>query len=399
METRAQFVLIGLFTLSGLVGGLLFFLWLASVQIDRQYAQYGVLFDSALGLDQSAEVLFNGVSVGRVTDIRIWERDPSKAFVELEIDATTPVAVDTVARLETQGVTGVAYIALAGGAARAEQLTLEADGLPIIASRPSSFQSLVSGAPEVLADAANIIAQLELMLNEENRRHINNILANVDNATAGLEGALMDFSNISARLDAATGDVAAMVGDFEGVGAAVKTTLEGADTTLATISTTFDSADRHMDALGPVLDRASAALLSISELVETDISPAAADFRATLGYADAALASVDRAFGRVDDIMGADIGPALTDARAALGDFADAVSVFSAEVAGAVTDLGPGISEARAAFAEVGPGMREFRALGSEARATNRALQALIRRLSQDPTGILLGDRVPDYRR
>ena len=115
METRAHFIIIGLFTILGILGGLGFFLWLASVQIDRQYAQYGVLFDSVTGLDQSADVLFNGVAVGRVTGIRIWENDPSKAYVALEIDAATPIAVDTIAQLESQGVTGVAYIALSGG--------------------------------------------------------------------------------------------------------------------------------------------------------------------------------------------------------------------------------------------------------------------------------------------
>ncbi len=116
METRAHFIIIGLFTILGILGGLGFFLWLGSVQIDRQYAQYGVLFDNVSGLDESADVLFNGVAVGSVTDIRIWERDPSRAYVALEIDATTPIAVDTIAQLESQGVTGVAYIALAGGA-------------------------------------------------------------------------------------------------------------------------------------------------------------------------------------------------------------------------------------------------------------------------------------------
>ena len=49
METRANYVLIGAFTLAGIVLGLAFFVWLAKIQIDRQYAYYDVLFDERLG--------------------------------------------------------------------------------------------------------------------------------------------------------------------------------------------------------------------------------------------------------------------------------------------------------------------------------------------------------------
>jgi phospholipid/cholesterol/gamma-HCH transport system substrate-binding protein len=193
METRAHFIIIGLFTLLGILGGLGFFLWLASVQVDRQYAQYGVLFENVTGLDQSADVLFNGVAVGSVMSIRIWEDDPSQAYVAVEIDANTPVAVDTVARLESQGVTGVAYIALSGGSPGAALLTPGPAGPPIIPSRQSSFQSLVSSAPDLIEDAAKIIAQLEELTGPENQDHVRNILQNVDSATEGLEQALADL--------------------------------------------------------------------------------------------------------------------------------------------------------------------------------------------------------------
>lgn len=295
METRAHFVIIGLFTLFGILGGLGFFLWLASVQIDRQYAQYGVLFDNVSGLDQSAEVLFNGVPVGRVTGIRIWENDPSKAYVALEIDATTPVAVDTVARLESQGVTGVAYIALSGGRPDAALLMAEGDGPPIIPSTQSSFQSLVNSAPDLIADAARIIAQLEQLVGTENQEHVRSILENVDNATAGLDKALADFSDIADTLRDASVQVTGFVSEFDGVGGDTKATLDAADRSFAAITQTFENANARLDNLGPA--------------------------------------------------------------------------------------------------------MRDFSALGGEARVAVRALNDLIRRIGQDPSGFVLNNRVPEYRR
>ena len=66
METRAHFVLIGLFTILGFVAMLGFVLWLAKVQIDRTYAQYDILLETAAGLSQTAAVRYNGVDVGHV---------------------------------------------------------------------------------------------------------------------------------------------------------------------------------------------------------------------------------------------------------------------------------------------------------------------------------------------
>ena len=51
METRANFILVGAFTLLGIIGALGFFLWLAKVQVDRQYETYGILFEDVSGLD------------------------------------------------------------------------------------------------------------------------------------------------------------------------------------------------------------------------------------------------------------------------------------------------------------------------------------------------------------
>lgn len=392
METRAHFIIIGFFTVLGILGGLGFFLWLASVQIDRQYAQYGVLFDNVSGLDQSADVLFNGVAVGRVTGIRIWENDPGKAYVALEIDATTPVAVDTVARLESQGVTGVAYIALSGGSPGAPLLTPLPEGPPIIPSRQSSFQTLVSSAPELLEDAARIITQLEALTGPENQDHLRNILENVDNATAGLEQALTDFSDISGTLRQATDEIAGFVEGFDGVGAAAQDTLAIADTSFATITETFENANAAIDNLGPTIDRAKDAIAAIDTLVTEDFAPLADDLRTTLGNAD-------RAFIRADEVMAADLGPALTDARAALSDLSDTISAVTTDVPAIMSDLRAGVAEARSAIAAISPGMREFGRLGGEAREVVRALNDLIRRIGQNPSGFLLENRVPEYRR
>ena len=112
METRANYVLIGLATVIAILAGLGFFLWLAKVQIDRTYAQYDILFDTAAGLGKAAPVRFNGVDVGQVLSIDLDRSRPELVRVRIEVAAGTPVRQGTEATLQSQGVTGVSFVSL-----------------------------------------------------------------------------------------------------------------------------------------------------------------------------------------------------------------------------------------------------------------------------------------------
>ena len=71
METRANYVLIGAFTLLTAIGLLLFGLWAAKFSSERSWQQYKIVFDeSVAGLSVGSPVQFNGILVG-------WEDAPS----------------------------------------------------------------------------------------------------------------------------------------------------------------------------------------------------------------------------------------------------------------------------------------------------------------------------------
>ena len=91
METRANYVLIGAFTLIGLIGALGFLLWLAKVEVDKRYAYYDVMFEDVSGLGDAADVRYNGLPIGQVTGVALDTTDPSKVRVTLEVDATVPI--------------------------------------------------------------------------------------------------------------------------------------------------------------------------------------------------------------------------------------------------------------------------------------------------------------------
>ncbi|MGR3481585.1 MlaD family protein [Salipiger marinus] len=220
METRARFVLIGLFTILGLVAMLGFVLWLAKVQIDRTYAQYDILFGTAAGLSQTAAVRYNGVDVGSVVAIALDRDDPALVRVRIEIFASTPVRTDTIATLASQGVTGVAFIALEGGSAGADRLQAEPPAeLPVIRSERSVVQDLMVTGPDLLAEATALIAEVRSFASSENRDAVAGILVNLQQATG--------------RIDALATRAEASLTKVDGVLDAVETGLGATDGLLA----------------------------------------------------------------------------------------------------------------------------------------------------------------------
>lgn len=399
METRAHFIVIGLFTLFGIIGSLGFFIWLASVQIDRQYAQYGVLFENVSGLDASGDVLFNGISVGRVVGIRIWEKDPSLAYVEIEIDADTPVRADTVAQLESQGVTGVAYIALSGGSADAPRLVGTTDVPPLISSRRSSLQSLVSDAPDILTDAADIMEQLQAITGPENQQYLTNILRNLDGSTAELDAALTDFSDIAKTVSDATAQITVFTDRLDAIATSAQSTLAEADETLNAATSAFAEADTTLQSMISAIDNADAAFASMDRLINDDLSPLSDQLSTTLTNTDQALQSADDAFVQADAVMKTDLGPVIADIRSAATNLSNTMASIGADAPGIMTDIRGMISDVRAGVNAATPGLRDFGLLGGETRGFIRNLNDLVRQISRDPARFLLDERVPEYRR
>src|SRR5271170_7143472 len=122
METRANFVLIGAFTLAVIASGFLFVLWLVAAGQVSHSRTYEVLFTGSVsGLSRGGSVVFNGLRVGEVLSIDFVPNDPGRVAAIINVDGRITIKKDTQARLELQGLTGGSAIALTGGAGRPER--------------------------------------------------------------------------------------------------------------------------------------------------------------------------------------------------------------------------------------------------------------------------------------
>lgn len=180
MEIKSNNVLIGAFTLAAIVGVFLFLLWVSGVQLNKQFAYYKIVFDGSVsGLSESGMVQYNGLPVGKVTDLYLKENNPNKVVAIIEVDARTPVKEDSVAQLELSGLTGVAFIQLTGGSPESRPLRLKpGQDYPVIRAAPSSLQDLLKSGPETLQSANALMVELNKVVTD-NQKSINEALSNL----------------------------------------------------------------------------------------------------------------------------------------------------------------------------------------------------------------------------
>ncbi|WP_374606305.1 MlaD family protein [Thermomonas sp.] len=191
METRANYVLIGGFTLLASIFLLLFALWAAKFSSDRNWREYQVVFTEAVtGLTEGGSVQYNGISVGTVDKLSLAPDDARKVIALLKLKADTPIKVDTRAKLSQQGITGVPFILLSGGSPQAALLEPGPnDEIPIIRTEPSALQNI--------ADTANrLVERMDHLLSEENIRRISATLDNLEQMTGSIAGQKQDIATL-----------------------------------------------------------------------------------------------------------------------------------------------------------------------------------------------------------
>lgn len=367
METKANHVLIGAVTLAGIVGTLMFFLWFAHVSIDRRYDYYDILFDQVSGLSRAADVQFNGITVGRVTDIGLQPGDAARVRVRIEVDADTPIRSDTIATLQAQGVTGVSFVSLSGNQADARPLEPDpATGIPVIPSRPSTLNTLLETAPELLREARDLLKGLTAFTGEESQQRVATILDNLATASGGLEKAIADISDVAGSVREGVGQIAGFTGKLDGISQQLTTTLATAETTLASATTAFDEAKGTLSTGTAALDAARLTFQEAGSLIQTRAPQLVDRYE---GLADSVRLTSDELRGQMTDLA------ARLDAAADLA--ADRLRDLRAPIAAA----GPAIASLGTAAGGVEELVRgDGAALVAEARrtlaATNQLLEA-----------------------
>ena len=199
METRANFVLIGSFTLAVIAAAFGFVLWFQSLHTTKARSPLRIVFEgSASGLRNGGSVNFNGIRVGEVVSVKL--DDPRRVVALAMVENAAPIRKDTVVGLEFQGLTGVAAISLKGGQVAAPPVPLDEDGVPILTADPAALQDVTESIRATLQNVNRVVA--------DNQAAVKNSLQNVETFTASLarnagkiDDVVQKFSDVMGKAD------------------------------------------------------------------------------------------------------------------------------------------------------------------------------------------------------
>lgn len=252
MENRSNYVIVGSVALAMIAGIFIMVIWLAGFSGQASKA-YDIYFSKSIsGMAKGSPVQFNGVPVGKITQISLQPKNPQFVRVRISVNDDVPILQGTTAGIEGVGFTGVSQIQLIGAMQGAAAITaIGPDGVPVIPPRAGGLSDLLATAPEVLSNVSRLTERLNDVLKDENRAALAGILKNTDVATAAL--------------------------------------AKGAPELAAALS----EARSTMTAATATLQRIEALAASGQSLIDSDVRPIAADLRRTMARADATMARID----------------------------------------------------------------------------------------------------------
>jgi phospholipid/cholesterol/gamma-HCH transport system substrate-binding protein len=196
METRANYVLIGSFTLAVIAAAFGFVLWFQSLHTTKARSPLRIVFEGpAAGLRNGGSVNFNGIRVGEVISVKL--DNPRRVVALAMVENSAPIRKDTLVGLEFQGLTGVAAISLKGGEEAAPSVPIDEDGIPMLTADPNRLQDVTEAIRGTLQNINKVVA--------DNQEAVKSSLHNLEAFTNSLARNAVRIDAIMARVDGVMG--------------------------------------------------------------------------------------------------------------------------------------------------------------------------------------------------
>jgi phospholipid/cholesterol/gamma-HCH transport system substrate-binding protein len=267
METKANYTVIGMFTLAAVLGVFGFVYWFQNIGAGGDRAYYRVVFDGSVsGLQTGASVLFNGVRVGQVTQLSLDPERPRQVVATIAISKQVTVRKDTEVSLEYTTLTGIASIALRGGSANSEILSGSKENPPLMTAAPGASQDVTQGARETLRRIDQFIVDNQEAFHSaltnldkftgalaRNSDRLDRIIDGLTNLTSGADGkggelaeTARSFRTLADNLDKRTDEITKGINIFSGA-ATKQVNAIGSDAhrMIGTVEQTFKNIDRN----------------------------------------------------------------------------------------------------------------------------------------------------------
>ena len=182
MDSKVNFTLVGAFLFIFIFALIGFSFWLGKYGIESKKLDFYKVYleESISGLNIESSIKYKGLYIGVVKNININPNNSEQIEILLEVIGGTPIKEDTVAVLESQGITGLKYIDLVGGSKDSKLLIGENNKIPIIKSKQSFFGSLGDSTQDISKKINIVLDKLNSLFSKNNIEQISGIISNTD---------------------------------------------------------------------------------------------------------------------------------------------------------------------------------------------------------------------------
>jgi phospholipid/cholesterol/gamma-HCH transport system substrate-binding protein len=443
METRANYVIVGIFTLVAVVAAFGFVYWASGIGDRGETTTLRIRIPgSASGLGRGSAVLFNGVKVGDVRRVYIDVLNPTVAVADAEIDRLTPITKSTQADVGIAGLTGQANIELRGGSPTEVNILDQAEQegkIAEITANPSAVTNLLQTAQDIFERADNVLSSLETftrdvrgpltqtaenvekfsqalannsdgidkflssvsalseelagvsgkldgtlkaaedLLNSVDRQKVENIVGNVETFTDSLKEQSARFDDIVGGVDRAVATINDFAGQAEKTLTKVDSVLEGVDTESVRLALS------NIAKASASADKAAADIATFTGKLSPradDIDKVISDAREISGRLNQASTRVDGILVKVDKLLGSG------EAEGVMADASETLQAFR-QVANTLNSRLGTILDGLARFS--GSGLQDVDALVQDTRRSINRIERAITDLERNPQRIITG--------
>ncbi len=443
METKANYAIVGFFTLLVMAAAFGFVYWMAASGRGGPTAELAIRIPgSANGLSVGSPVRFNGIPVGSVRSLSIDPDDPRYSIAFTEVRADAPVFSSTKAVLEVQGLTGSAYVELSGGSKGDEnilQKSIEAGRPAVLIADQSSVTNLLATADKILQRADTAIGDIQGFVADargpltQTIRHVETFTAALSNNSDSIDKFLNSLSTLSATVDRVSGtlnstlaaaeqlvraidaekvnqvvsntervtrnvanasdhldeimnNVRGAASTFQQAGVAAQTALGRANTIMGAVNP--DQVRTALSNVTAASEDARQTLSSAREVADNvahhtdDINKAIGDFSQLAAKLNNASTRVDGILAKVDTMLsGSDSQGLFAQARETLASFKTVADNINAQVGPIAANL--------QRFS--GSGLQNIQSLVNDTRQTVDSLNQAINNFDQNPQRLIFG--------
>lgn len=185
METNVNYTIVGAFIILLVTAIVLAVIWLSSGFSFEEYNTYKVYMqESVSGLAIDSPVEFNGVTMGKILNIKLDKHNPNVVEIYIDVKRSAPVTKGTVAVLTTRGITGYVFITLEDKGTDRSPITIPpGEHYPVIPTEPSIFVRLDAALTDISNGFKHIDNALAGLLSKENLESIKEILSSLKNVS------------------------------------------------------------------------------------------------------------------------------------------------------------------------------------------------------------------------